>query len=63
MFDKKGWIITVDAPRPSDPEIIGFEVIRVLLGRNDLSIPARFFIFLFSSPFLKHGLLPILLIT
>ena len=24
MFDKKGWIITVDAPRPSDPEIIGF---------------------------------------
>lgn len=24
MFDKKGRIITVDAPRPSDPEIIGF---------------------------------------
>ena len=24
MFDKKGRIITVDAPRPADPEIIGF---------------------------------------
>lgn len=24
MFDKKGRIITVDAPRPSDPEIVSF---------------------------------------